>query len=59
MNPTLYQGGCGYTLQEEFSTCKACETKNKKPTAINKMVTFEDNLDDIVENLGAMCYNTN
>lgn len=51
MTPTLCQGGCGYTLQEEFSTCKACEIKNKKPTAICKMATFEDNLDEIAENL--------
>ena len=51
MTPTLCQGGCGYTLQEEFSTCKACEIKNKKPTAICKMATFEDNIDEIAENL--------
>ena len=51
MNPMLCSGGCGFTLKTEFSICKNCEKKNEKPRAVSKMVSFEDNLEEIVENL--------
>lgn len=49
LHPTLCQGGCGATLEEQFKTCLGC--KNEKPRAISKMVNFTENLDEIVENL--------
>lgn len=49
LNPLLCQGGCGYTLKEEFSYCGDC--KNKKSRAINKKMDFEDNFDDIIEDI--------
>jgi len=51
LNPFICKGGCGYTLQTEFSTCNDCDKKNEKPTAIEKMVEFDENLVYIVENL--------
>jgi len=49
LHPTLCQGGCGATLEEQFKTCLGC--KNEQPRAISKMISFTENLDDIVENL--------
>jgi len=51
LQPKLCQGGCGASLQEEFSTCLACESKKEKPRAVSKMINFTENIDDIVENL--------
>jgi len=52
-NPLLCLGGCGFTLQQELSTCEECKKKNQK-TKSNcgiRNVTFEDCIDDIIENL--------
>jgi hypothetical protein len=49
LHPTLCQGGCGATLEEQFKTCLGC--KNEQPRAISKMISFTENLEDIVENL--------
>ena len=51
LQPKLCQGGCGASLQEEFSTCLACESKKEKPRAVSKMINFTENIDDVVENL--------
>ena len=51
LQPKLCQGGCGASLQQEFSTCLACESKKEKPRAVSKMINFTENIDDIVENL--------
>ena len=51
LQPKLCQGGCGASLQEEFSTCLACESKKDKPRAVSKMINFTENIDDVVENL--------
>lgn len=51
LNPKLCQGGCGFSLKEEFTTCLGCENKKEKPRAVSKMVIFTENIDDIVENL--------
>ena len=51
LNPKLCSGGCGYTLQEEFSYCKPCLEKKNKPRAVEVMFNFDDNIDDIVANL--------
>ena len=50
-SPKLCSGGCGYTLQEEFSSCKSCLEKKNKPRAVEVMFNFDDNIDDIVANL--------
>ena len=49
--PTLCLGGCGFDLGKEFSYCKTCEEKKEKPRRAEKMVNFEDNLDDFIETL--------
>ena len=51
LQPKLCQSGCGASLQQEFSTCLACESKKEKPRAVSKMINFTENIDDIVENL--------
>jgi hypothetical protein len=51
LQPKLCQGGCGASLQEEFSTCLSCESKKDKPRAVSKMINFTENIDDVVENL--------
>jgi hypothetical protein len=51
LHPKLCQGGCGATLEVEFETCLACENKKEKPRAVTKMINFNENIDDIVENL--------
>jgi hypothetical protein len=51
LNPKLCSGGCGYKLQEDFSYCKPCLEKKNKPRAVTVMFNFDDNLDEIVENL--------
>lgn len=51
LQPKLCQGGCGSTLQEEFKTCLGCENKKEKPRAISKMISFAENIDEIVANL--------
>lgn len=50
LNPLLCQGGCGFTLQEEFSTCGAC-TK-KKATTKRSLEEFKNTvLPDILAKL--------
>ena len=51
LNPLLCQGGCGYTLQNEFTICKKCEELKNKPKAITKRNIFSEQLDDIVISL--------
>jgi hypothetical protein len=51
LHPKLCQGGCGATLEVEFETCLACESKKEKPRAVTKMINFNENIDDIIENL--------
>jgi hypothetical protein len=51
LQPKLCQGGCGYTLQEEFTMCLACKNQQEKPRAVSKMIDFNENLDEIVDNL--------
>jgi len=51
LQPKLCQGGCGFALQEEFTTCLTCKNRQEKPRAISKMIDFNDNLDEIVDNL--------
>jgi len=50
LQPKLCQGGCGSTMQEEFKTCLGCENKKEKPRAISKMISFTENIDEIVAN---------
>jgi len=52
-DPRICLGGCGFSLQEEFSTCGDCQKKVDKEKESNhvKPVDFEDTLDDILENL--------
>ena len=49
--PTLCLGGCGFNLSKEFTYCKPCEEKKEKPRRAEKMVNFEDNLDEFIEKL--------
>jgi hypothetical protein len=51
LHPKLCQGGCGSSLEVEFSTCLGCENSKEKPRAVSKMINFTENIDDIVENL--------
>ena len=51
LQPKLCQGGCGATLEVDFSTCLGCENKKDKPRAVSKMINFTENIDDIIENL--------
>jgi exonuclease VII small subunit len=51
LQPKLCQGGCGASLQVEFTTCLGCENKKDKPRAVSKMINFTENIDDVVENL--------
>jgi hypothetical protein len=51
LQPKLCQGGCGYTLQEDFTTCLGCDGKKEKPRAVSIMINFTENIDNIVENL--------
>lgn len=57
LSPLLCQGGCGRTLQEDFSTCVPCLEKKNKPRAVKKMFDFDENLDDIVSNLDVITEN--
>ena len=56
LNPFLCQGGCGFELEEESSTCKKCEKTKDTPRAIEKMIEFEKDLDNIVENLSIITH---
>ena len=49
LNPLLCKGGCGATLPNEFEICKSCE--KSKPKASVKKEEFEENIDEIVEQL--------
>ena len=51
LQPKLCQGGCGASLQVDFTTCLGCENKKDKPRAVSKMINFTENIDDVVENL--------
>lgn len=53
-NPLLCSGGCGFILQEEFSSCQDClrkKEKKKDGNHVQKMVDFENNIDEFVDDL--------
>jgi hypothetical protein len=50
LNPMLCQGGCGYTLQEEFKTCDNC--KKKKARTKRSLEDFKNSvLPEFLDNL--------
>lgn len=50
LNPFICRGGCGYTLQKEFSTCEQC--KRIKTKTKRSILTFEKEiLPSIIERL--------
>lgn len=51
LNPNVCQGGCGFTLENEFTTCIGCQNKKEKPRAVSKMIKFTENIEEIVDNL--------
>jgi hypothetical protein len=58
LNPLLCQGGCGYTMQSEFTTCKKCDELKIKPKAIIKRNNFSEELDDIVNSLSEITHDS-
>lgn len=52
-NPKLCSGYCGTEVKEDFSICENCNilSKVRKENHIEKMKTFDDNVDEIVEKL--------
>lgn len=51
MDPKLCRGGCGFTMETEFTTCGECKAKKDKPKKYEKEVAFRENLDNIAKNL--------
>lgn len=49
-NPLLCQSGCGIRMKIAFTTCLKCKPKRAKK-AVDIMVKFEENIDEILTNL--------
>jgi hypothetical protein len=52
-NTCLCRGGCGVVLQQQFATCEKCSSKESTvhKNHVKRMVEFEENLDQFVQNL--------
>lgn len=50
-NPKLCKGGCGFILEEEFSTCETCKKKILNSRQVEKIVKFRENIKEIINNL--------
>lgn len=53
LNPFICLGHCGNTLVEQFSVCDVCKL-SKKTIAEEKLIEFENNLDELIPNLTSM-----
>lgn len=53
LNPNLCMGGCGFTIQTQFTTCQNCQQKTERKQKSKRVptISFEDNLENIIENL--------
>jgi hypothetical protein len=51
LNPFICRGKCGRELQVEYSTCNSCAVKPTTLSAIAKKSKFDENIDEIIENL--------
>lgn len=50
-NPFLCVGGCGKQLVEQGSICSNCDHKKEKKSHIEKIVDFEKNLEELMDNI--------
>jgi len=53
LNPFICLGHCGNTLVEQFSVCDVCKS-SKKTIIEEKLIDFENNLDELITNLTSM-----